>query len=114
VSELVWNDERDALALHRRLLALYGGAPGVREPGLLVSASARPRNLHAYADNPDVIELAAAYTAAIIRNHPFVDGNISAIGLAFRQVEYAFTDDVVLDLAGSARDGQRPRRQHPV
>jgi death on curing protein len=75
VSDLVWIDERDALALHSRLLALYGGAPGMRDPGLLESALARPRHLHADADNPDVIELAAAYTVGIIRNHPFVDGN---------------------------------------
>jgi death-on-curing protein len=75
VNEPVWIDERDALALHTRLLALYGGAPGVRDPGLLESATARPRHLHAYADKPDVIQLAAAYTTGIIRNHPFVDGN---------------------------------------
>jgi len=75
VNELAWINERDALALHSRLLALYGGAPGVRDAGLLESALARPRHLHAYADNPDLIELAAAYTAGIIHNHPFVDGN---------------------------------------
>jgi death-on-curing protein len=75
VNELVWLDERDALALHGRLLVLYGGALGVRDPGLLESASARPRHLHAYAGNPDVIDLAAAYTIGIIRNHPFIDGN---------------------------------------
>jgi death on curing protein len=60
VSDLVWIDERDALALHGRLLALYGGAPGMRDAGLLESALARPRHLHAYADNPDLIQLAAA------------------------------------------------------
>jgi death-on-curing protein len=38
------------------------------------SALARPRQRHAYSD-PDVFHLAAAYTAAIIGNHPFVDGN---------------------------------------
>jgi death on curing protein len=60
VSDLVWIDEREALALHGRLLSLYGGAPGMGDPGLLESAMARTRHLHAYADNPDVIELAAA------------------------------------------------------
>jgi death on curing protein len=43
VSELVWIDEREALALRNRLLALYGGAPGLRDVGLLQSASATPR-----------------------------------------------------------------------
>jgi death on curing protein len=75
VSELVWIDEREALALHNRLLALYGGAPGLRALGLLQSALARPRQLQAYGKSPDVIELAAAYTAGILHNHPFIDGN---------------------------------------
>src|SRR5216683_792919 len=48
--ELVWIEERDALALHNRLLALDGGLPGVRDAGLLQSALARPRQLHAYGD----------------------------------------------------------------
>jgi death on curing protein len=75
VIELVWIDERDVLALHGRLLALDGGAPGLSDAGLLQSALARPQQLHAYGDNPDIIDMAAAYTAGIVRNHPFIDGN---------------------------------------
>ena len=75
MSQLVWIDEREALALHTRLLALYGGAPGLRDLGLLQSALARPRQLQAYGGNPSVIELAAAYTVGILHNHPFIDGN---------------------------------------
>jgi hypothetical protein len=65
---------RDALAIHDRQLALHGGAGGVRDPGLLESALARRASI-----TPTrvlgVIELAALYTAAIIRNHPFIDSN---------------------------------------
>jgi len=75
VSEPLWIDERDAFALHDRLLALDGGAVGVRDEGLLKSALARPQQLHAYGENPDAVDLAAAYAAGIIRNHPFLDGN---------------------------------------
>jgi len=75
MSQPVWIDERDALALHDRLLALDGGAAGLRDAGLLQSALARPQQLHAYGDNPDIIEMAAAYIAGIVRNHPFIDGN---------------------------------------
>jgi death on curing protein len=75
MTEPIWIDERDALALYDRLLALDGGAPGLRDAGLLQSALARPRQLHAYGDNPDIIDMAAAYLAGIVRNHPFVDGN---------------------------------------
>jgi len=75
VREPVWIDERDALALHGRLLALDGGAVGVRNVGLLQSALARPQQLNAYGEAPDTIDMAAAYTVGIVRNHPFVDGN---------------------------------------
>jgi death-on-curing protein len=71
----LWIEERDVLAIHDRLLALHGGAPGLRERGLLDSALARPRQHRAYARAADIIEMAALYTAGIVRNHPFVDGN---------------------------------------
>lgn len=73
--ELLWIEERDALAVHDRLLALHGGATGSRDRGLLRSALARPRQHYSYADKPDMVEMAALYTAGIVRNHPFVDGN---------------------------------------
>ena len=63
------------LAIHDRLLALHGGATGLRDRSLLESALARPRQHHAYANTSDVVEMAALYTAGIVRNHPFVDGN---------------------------------------
>jgi death on curing protein len=73
--EPLWIELRDALAIHDRQLAVHGGGVGVRDRGLLESALARPRQHHAYADTPDVVEMAALYMAGIVRNHPFVDGN---------------------------------------
>lgn len=63
------------MVLHDRLLTLHGGAAGLRDDGLLKSALARPQQHFAYADKPDLIFLAALYTAGIVRNHPFMDGN---------------------------------------
>jgi death on curing protein len=91
----VWIDERDALTLHDRLLALHGGAVGLRDDGLLNSALARPQ--HQFADNrdADIIDMAAASTAGIIRNHPFVDGNKRTgflVGILFLELNgYRFT-----------------------
>ena len=68
----IWIDERDALTLHDRLLALEGGAAGVRDLGLLQSALARPQQHFAYGAETGTVEL---YTAAVVRNHPFIDGN---------------------------------------
>jgi death-on-curing protein len=73
--EPIWVEEREVFAIHDRLLAAHGGAPGLRDQGLLQSALARPRQHHAYAASSDVVEMAALYTAGIVRNHPFVDGN---------------------------------------
>ncbi len=62
-------------AIHAEAIAAYGGSAEIRDLGLLESALDRPRNLLAYGDNPSVFNLAAAYCAGIVRNHPFVDGN---------------------------------------
>jgi len=70
-----WIEVRAVLAIHGRLLAQHGGAEGLRDPALLESALARPRQHHAYSKKSSVVEMAALYTAGIIRNHPFVDGN---------------------------------------
>jgi death on curing protein len=75
VTEPIWVDERDALTLHDRLLALHGGKADVREEELLRSALARPQQHFAYAEAADIIDMAMVYTAGIVRNHPFIDGN---------------------------------------
>ena len=75
MTEPVWIEERDALTLHERLLALHGGAEGLRDRTLLESALARPQQRFTLAESPNMFEMAAAYTSGIVRNHPFVDGN---------------------------------------
>ena len=75
MKEPLWIEEPDAVALHDRLLALDGGAPGLRDHTLLQSALARPRQHFAYAESLDIVDLAGAYTCGIVHYHPFVDGN---------------------------------------
>ncbi|MDE2404106.1 MAG: type II toxin-antitoxin system death-on-curing family toxin [Sphingomonadales bacterium] len=70
----VWVLPQVAEAAHAEQLAEHGGGEGVRDPGLLASALARPQNLAVYGE-PDAPALAAAYAFGIARNHPFVDGN---------------------------------------
>ncbi|HEY2050306.1 MAG TPA: type II toxin-antitoxin system death-on-curing family toxin [Caulobacteraceae bacterium] len=110
----MWIDEAEAKAIHERLLATHGGASGLRDPGLLASALARPRQIEAYRDAPDAVELAAAYTAGVVRNHPFADGNKRTgfvLGILFLELNGArFTaseaeaTQAVLDLASGALD----------
>ena len=109
MNEPVWLDERDALILHDRLLALDGGATGLRDPACLASALAPPRQQAAYAELIDLVSLAALYTASVVRNHPFIDGNkrtgfvlgvlfLELNGLAFRASQED-TANAVLALA---------------
>ena len=74
MSAPVWIDDVLVLAIHDRQLVEHGGAAGLRDESLLQSALARPLNHFSYA-NPNIVELAALYTAGIVQNHPFVDGN---------------------------------------
>jgi death-on-curing protein len=114
VKEPVWIDERDALALHDRLLALHGGGVGLRDDGLLKSALARPQQHFADAESPDIVEMAAAYTWGIVRNHPFVDGNKRTgfvVGVLFLEINgYRFnasegdTAQILLELASGNLD----------
>ena len=76
-----WIERRALELLHDESLAEHGGAPSLRDEGLLESALARPLNLAAYG-NPDLLELAAAYGVGLAKNHPFIDGNKRAAFLA--------------------------------
>ncbi len=74
-------ERRALLLLHDESLAEHGGAPGLRDEGLLDSALARPLNLVAYGE-PDLAALAAAHGVGLAKNHAFVDGNKRAAFLA--------------------------------
>lgn len=64
------------LYLHKRIVESCGGISTVRDPGLLESAIYRPMASFGGSDLfPDLFSKAAALGHAIIKNHPFVDGN---------------------------------------
>jgi death-on-curing protein len=90
----VWLSRELILAIHDEQLAEHGGSTGLRDPGLLDSALARPLNRAGYGE-PDTPELAAVYALAIARNHPFIDGNkrtaFVALELFLRLNGLAFT-----------------------
>lgn len=66
----------EVLSIHRDQIQRYGGAPGIRDFGLLESALGMPaagtRGGYLHEDR---FQMAAAYLFHIVRNHPFVDGN---------------------------------------
>ena len=69
-----WLTREECLALHDMMLADYGGIAGLRDEHLLESALSRPQQLFHYG-KPTLAEMAAAYAAGIVKNHPFLDGN---------------------------------------
>jgi len=69
-----WIERRDCVAVHEMMLAHHGGLAGIRDDALLESALARPLQAEAYG-TPSVADLATAYAAGIVKNHPFLDGN---------------------------------------
>ncbi len=67
---------QNVLHIHENTLAEEGGAPGLRDEGLLASALDMPQA--SFSGNflhNDIAEMAAAYLYHICQNHAFVDGN---------------------------------------
>ena len=81
MSRWTWANRQVLLLLHDESLAEHGGAPGLRDEGLLDSALARPLNLAHY-EQPDLADLAASYGVGLAKNHAFIDGNKRAAFLA--------------------------------
>lgn len=114
MTEPIWIQASDVLMLHDRLLELDGGMAGLRDVTLLESALARPQQFHAYSESPDIIDMAAAYTAGLLQNHVFFDGNKRTgfvVGILFLELNgYRFTaaedaaTQAVLGLAAGTLD----------
>lgn len=72
--EPIWITYEQVVAIHSRQLRRFGGAPGLRDEGMLRSALERPVNKWRY-EQADLAELASAYAFGLAKNHAFVDGN---------------------------------------
>ncbi len=69
-----WITYEQTIAIHSRQLRRFGGAPGLRDEGMLQSALDRPVNKWRY-EQSELPELAAAYAYGLAKNHAFIDGN---------------------------------------
>lgn len=105
--------KRLILAIHRDLIASYGGDPGLRDEGLLESALAQPEaTFQEQLLHPTVFDQAAAYLFHLVQNHPFVDGNkriaLAAADIFLRingwkvQLSDEATYELVIDAASGA------------
>ena len=93
--------EADILLLHEYSIRDFGGATGLRERDLLLSAIARPYQTF---DGTDLYaspyEKAAALGESLIINHPFVDGNKRTAFLAM----LALLHEYGIEFSGSVED----------
>ena len=66
----------EVLAVHRQVMAQSGGAEGLMHLPALESALAQPQMTFGGAElYPSLVDKAAALGYALIKNHPFLDGN---------------------------------------
>lgn len=98
----------DALRnVQSRLIERYGGVPGVRDENLLESALARPQQLEHYEGEASIPRLAASLSWALLRNHPFNDGNkraaFAAIMIFLTRNRYRITCTEVEETAMTLR-----------
>ncbi|WP_017963769.1 type II toxin-antitoxin system death-on-curing family toxin [Rhizobium leguminosarum] len=72
MTRLKWLSRQAIENVHEEQIAEHGGLAGLRDANALETSLARPLNKAAYGD---IFVLAAAYLYAIVKNHPFADGN---------------------------------------
>ena len=101
---MIWLTRDMVDAFHGESLTRFGGADGLRDEGLLLSAMARPENIHAYEPEVDLFRLAAAYGVGIVKNHPFIDGNKRAgvlsavVFLGLNDISLAFDEAMIVTM----------------
>lgn len=71
MAERVYLTLDDALFIHDDQIQSYGGAAGVQDQGLILSALLRPQTGY----YSDIVAEAAALWESLTMNHGFVDGN---------------------------------------
>ena len=114
---LIFISVDDALTIHHRMIAEFGGDLGVRDRGLLASALAMPKATfggdYLHTDPPS---MAAAYHYHVCANHPFIDGNkrvalaVAEVFLRANGLQLEATDDELVDLTLGVASGTMGKR----
>lgn len=99
--------------LHDEMVAMIGGAAGLRDESLLQSAVGKPFNIVSYGGG-DVVDAVCALSSGIIRNHPFVDGNKRTalmaikVGLAMNGYDFVAPEPEEVEAIVRLADGTLP------
>lgn len=115
MDEPLWLSRPVIETLHADQVREHGGRLGLRDPGLLESALARPRHLWAYEADADWAALAAEYGFGLARNHAFLDGNkrialvATNVFLILNGFEIEAAESEVVDTMLRVADGRMSR-----
>jgi len=71
----IWVPLSVIITIHDRQISRHGGAPGLRDRGLLEAGAARALNHAAHNPKAPHTTIAAAYAFGLAKAHAFVDGN---------------------------------------
>lgn len=89
---MIFLSVEEVIDFHTEIINEFGGAHGIREMGLLISAIEMPKaSMFGEFLHPTIYDQAAAYLYHIICNHPFLDGNKrtgTAAALTFLEVNH--------------------------
>ena len=75
LQDIILLDSADVIEQHSAMIRRFGGAPEIRDIGLLESAVGRVGSAISYSEQMDAVEAAAMLCWTVVKNHPFVDGN---------------------------------------
>lgn len=90
------------IAIHHQQILEHGGLQGVRQPAALDAALGRPQQRWIYGELTTIPDLAAAYAEALIKAHPFSDGNkrtgflIAVVFLGLNRFSFHATNESVV------------------
>ena len=69
---------QEVIVINTETVRRFGGTHGIRDAGALEAAVGRPQTGY----YKDIVEEAAALFESLSQNHPFIDGNKRAAGMA--------------------------------
>ncbi len=106
----------EIVAVHQDQITRYGGCEGVRDWGLLQSATAMPAaTFRGQWLHGDLREMAAAYLFHVVQNHPFIDGNkrvgaaAAYVFLALNNLRLNADSDAYAELVFAVARGEMPK-----
>ena len=109
---MIFLNLEEVLHIHTLAIQEYGGADGIRDMGLLISAIEMPKAaIFGEYLHPTFIDKASAYLYHIVCNHPFIDGNkrtgaaTALVFLEMNKIELDFDDKKYEELVVEVAQG---------